>query len=145
MAESGYIIGIDDVNDIKEFFKSLLSFFAPIDVTLTTWGKLPQDVHRNLSVFKAHTSWMRRLFLNQIDWHLNKESVNPIIESLCIDSVLETFTWGIIKGNTPLGLCRTWDDMNINGSDLIEDATLFQWVEKLKSNGTIESYEKIID
>ena len=145
MTDSDYIIGIDDVNDIKGFFESLLFFYAPLDLILTTWGKLPQEVHSSLSAFKAHTSWMRRLFFKQIDWHLNKESVNSIIKSLCTDSVLEKFTWGIIKGDTPLGLSRTWDDMNVNGSDLIEDATLFQWVEELKSNGIIDSYNKIID
>jgi hypothetical protein len=145
MAESDYIIGIDGVRDVKGFFESLLSFYARLDVTLTTWGKLPQEVHRNLSVFKTHTSWIRRLAFKQIDWKLNKESVNSIMESLCTDSVLKNFTWGISKGNTPLGLCRSWKDMNINGSDLIEDMTLFKWAEELKSNGIIYSFEKIID
>ncbi len=145
MSESDYIIGIDEVNDIKVFFISLLSFYAPLNIILTIWGKLPQEVHRSLSDFKARTSLIRRLFFNQIDLYLNTDSKNSIIESLCADSVLEKFTWGIIKGDTPLGHSHAWDDMLVIGSDLMEDAALFQWVEELKSNGIIDSYERIID
>lgn len=145
MTDSDYIIGIDEVNDVKAFFKSLLFFYASLDVILTTYGKFPHEVHTSLSDFKAHTSWVRRLFFNQVDWHLNSDSVNSITESLCADSVIEKFTWGITKNGTPLGLCRAWDDMNVYGSGLIEDTALFLWFEGLKSNEILDSYEKIID
>jgi hypothetical protein len=145
MADSDYIIGIEEVNDIKAFFKSLLSFYAPLDVNLTIWGKLPKEVHRSLSAFKARTSLIRRLFFNQTDLYLNTESEKSINGSLNTDSVLEKFTWGIIKGDTPLGHSHAWNDMLVSGSDFIEEAALFQWLEELKSNGIIDSYEKIID
>ena len=143
--DSDYIIGIDEVYDIKAFFKSLLSFYARLDVILTIWGKLPQEVRRSLDAFKADTSWIKRLFFNQIDLCLNTKSANLIIESLCDDSVIEKLTWGITCGNIPLGASRAWDDMNVNSSRLIDNTTLFQWLERLKSNGIIESYEKIVD
>ena len=78
MSDAHYIIGINEVKDIKLFLESLLCFYAPLDVIFTTWGKLPPEVHSNLSAYKAHTSWLRRLFFHQADWHLNKESVNSI-------------------------------------------------------------------
>ncbi len=145
MADSDYIIGIDEINDIMAFFKSLLTFYAPIDVILTTWGKFPSEVLNRLSPYKARSSWLRRIIFNENDWHLNDDTLNSLIGVLCQDDVINKFTWGIIKGKTSLGFCRTWEDMNVHGSYLIEDATLFQWVEELKSNGIIASYEKIID
>ena len=35
MSDKDYIIGIVEVNDTKLFFKSLLAFYAPIDVILS--------------------------------------------------------------------------------------------------------------
>ena len=143
MTSSDYIVRIDEVNDNKAFFESLLSFFAPIDVILTTWGKLPPEVLNCLSSFKARTSLLRRYFFYEINWHLNNQTVNSFIESLCTDLVLDKFTWGLRKGHIPLGLCRAWDDMDLNSSDFVEEAALFKWVEELKSKGIIISYEKI--
>lgn len=142
---SDYIIGIDEVNDIKTFFELLLTFYAPIEVILTTWGKLPSEVLNRLSPFKARSSWLRRYFSHENHWHLNVETVNSLIGIFCQDDVINKFTWGLIKGKTPLGLCRAWDDLNVNGSELIEKAVLFKWVEGLKSKKIIESCEIITE
>ena len=145
MDDSDYIIGIDEVNDTKAFFKSLLTFYAPIDVILTTWGKLPSEVLNRLYPYRARSPWLRRIIFHENDWHLNADTLNSLIGVFCQDDVINKFTWGLLKGKSPLGLSRAWDDMNVNGSDLIEDAALLQWVEELKTNGIIDSYEKIID
>ena len=71
MTNTDYIVGIDEVNDIKAFFESLLSFYAPMDVILTTWGKLPPEVLNCLSSFKTRTSLLRRYFFHEVNWHLN--------------------------------------------------------------------------
>jgi hypothetical protein len=35
--------------------------------------------------------------------------------------------------------------MNIDGSGLIQDEVLLSWINKLKANGIIESFERIDD
>ena len=67
------------------------------------------------------------------------------IGAFCDHHVIDKFTWGLRKGNIPLGLCRAWDEMNVNGSYLIEESVLLGWVEELKSKEIIESFEIISD
>ena len=145
MSFSDYIIGIDKVNDAKSFLKALLIFYARFDVIFTTWGNLPSKVLNHLSVFKAQTSLIRRIFFREVNWYLNNETVGSFIGALCDDHVINKFTWGLRKGNTPLGLCRAWDDMDVNGSDFIKKGVLYKWLEELKSKEIIESYEIITD
>lgn len=144
MANIDYIVSIDGINDRISFFDSLLSFYAPLDVILTTWGKLPAEAKVCLSSFELPCSWLRRLVARETSWHLNKQSKGLIAECFCKDHILEAVTWGIRKGDTPLWLCRNWNDMNADGSNLIDDDTLFGWLENLKVKGIIDSYEKII-
>lgn len=145
MSLSEYIIGINEVNDTSSFLESLLLFYARFDVIFTTWGKLPDNVLNHLSFSRTRISLIGRIFFHEINWHLNDETVNSLIGAFCDHHVIDKFTWGLRKGNIPLGLCRAWDDMNVNGSDLIEEFVLLGWVEELKSKEIIESYEIISD
>lgn len=52
---------------------------------------------------------------------------------------------GLVKSNILLGLCQSWDDINIDGSDLINEEELFMWLEHLKDVRLIRSYEIITD
>lgn len=145
MAKSDYFIVINEVHDRKAFLAELLSFYASLDATFTIWGKLPFEVTDSLSSMQARTPWFRRVFFHELNWRLNNETVNALIDSLCADHLIDNLTWGASKGNTSLGLCRAWDDVVVDGSDLIEDATLLKWVEDLKSKEIIQSYEKTTD
>ena len=73
------------------------------------------------------------------------EAVPVISDCLCDYEILHKITWGIRKGNTPLALARDWGDMNIDGSELIQDEVLFSWINELKAKGIIESFERIDD
>ena len=145
MSNSEYIISLDGLKNRKKFFSSLLVFFAPFDVVLCTWGKLPKAVYDQINSFRVPCSWIRRLFFQQAEWYLTPESVDTMVEILCDDHVLGMFTWGLYKGDSSLGLCKDWDDMNVNGSDIINDTDLFKWIENLKEKRIIESCEIIYD
>lgn len=146
MGKLDFIVEIDGVHDRKAFFGSVLSFFSQVDVILTTWGKLPTEVHERLSPFRAPCSWVRRLFFHESNWQLNRGSLPVLLESLCVEERLTRLTWGIHKGNTPLALCGHWENqITINESELVEDAILFDWLGDLKAKGIIESHEKITD
>ena len=73
------------------------------------------------------------------------EAVPVISDFLCDDEILDKITWGIRKGNIPLALARDWGDMNIDGSELIQDEVLLSWINKLKAKGIIGSFERIDD
>lgn len=144
MGKPDYIVEINGIHDRRAFFSSVLSFFAPVDVILTTWGKLPSTVDERLSPFRTPCLWLRRLFFHEANWQLNQSSLQVLLESLCVDELLNQFTWGIHKGNTPLVLCGHWEKhVIIEGSDLVDEKTLLCWVKDLKVNKIIESYEKI--
>jgi len=76
---------------------------------------------------------------------LSSQSVAALTASLCDESILSGLTWGLVKGETPFGLCRSWDDMNLDGSDLIDEEVLFQWLDGLRTKGLLQSYEKVTD
>jgi len=145
MTETDYTISLAGVTDRKAFFAELLEFYSPHEVVLTTWGKLPPEVTERLAAFRAHTSWVRRRAFRQSDWILSPQSLLDLTASLCDDDVLVSITWGLIKGETPLGLCRSWDDMNLDQSEWIDEETLCRWLDELKSRGLLQSYEKIKD
>lgn len=145
MTESKYILGLDGVAEHKIFFSEVLAFFAPYDVVLTIWGKLPSEVQKDLAAFCAPCTWIRRHIFHQSDWHLTLQSLHALTQNLCNDDFLGNLTWGLIKSDIPLGLCRSWDDITFDGSELIEEATLFAWLDHLKSKGLLRSYEKITD
>jgi len=145
MTETDYFVSLDGVTDRKAFLAEFLAFFAPHEVTLTTWGDIPSEVAERLAAFRTHTSWVRRHAFHQSDWMLSSQSVAALTASLCDESILSGLTWGLVKGETPLGLCRSWDDMNLDGSDLIDEEVLFQWLDGLRTKGLLQSYEKIED
>ena len=82
MANIDYIVSIDGISDRISFFDSLLSFYASLDVILTTWGKLPAEAKVRLSSFELPCSWLRCLFARETSWHLNKQSKGLIAELL---------------------------------------------------------------
>jgi hypothetical protein len=145
MNHSDYIVSIDGVLDKKVFFSSLLNFFAPFDVILTIWGKVSKPVLKILSNHNVAGFGLRRLLFHELNLKLNNQSLPVISDSLCDDKVLDKITWGIRKGSIPLAHALDWDDMNINGSELIQDEALFSWINELKAKGIIESFEKIDD
>lgn len=136
-----HIIDISGVRNRAKFFAALLMYYAPIEVILTTWGKIPKDIHKNLKLFKAPSSLFRRHIFRESSWHLNNNSLSLIIENLCIDNILESFTWGILKNSEPLVLARSWIDINLNSSSFISDADIIKWLDNLVSNQIIENYE----
>ena len=111
------------VNDKKEFFAELLVFFAPYNVILSVWGKLTPKVLKQLALFKAPCSWIRRLFFSETEWNLTPQSLSVLKQCLCNDEFLGNLTGGIRKDGTPLGLCRSWDDMDLNGSELMASSS----------------------
>jgi hypothetical protein len=141
MKNNEYIMSIEGVTDRKKFFAELLAFYAPQDGVLTIWGKLPKYIQERLAQIKAPCSWIRCWLFQQSEWHLNSHSLNLLSQELCDDELLENLTWGLIKSDIPLGLCRNWDDMNLDGSKLIEEAELCTWLDQLKSKGLLQSYE----
>ncbi len=143
MNNSDYIISIDGICDKEMFFLSLLNFFAPFDVILTTWGKLPKTTLQQLSKHRVDRFGLRRFLFREFNLKLNNKSLNSISECLCDDDILNQIKWGIRKGGIPLALFRDWDDMYIDGSELIQDEILFSWMDDLKAKGIIESFEKI--
>ena len=145
MTQNDFIVSIEGVINRKGFFAELLSFYAKQDVTLTIWGKLPNSICENLDLFKAPCSCIRCWLFKQSDYHLNVESLGSLAHQLCNDDLLENLTWGLVKANIPLGLCRSWDDMNLDSSELIKEERLFSWLDHLKDEGLIQSYEKITD
>ena len=145
MTQNDFIVSIKGVINRKGFFAELLSFYAEQDVTLTIWGKLPNSICENLDLFKAPCCCIRRWLFKQSDYHLNVESLGSLAHQLCNDDLLENLTWGLVKANIPLGLCRSWDDMNLDSSELIKEERLFSWLDHLKDEGLIQSYEKIAD
>lgn len=145
MGKKGYFVEIVGVHERKAFFRSVLSFFAPVDATLTTWGKLPSNIYERISPFRAPCLWLRRLFFHEANWQLNPSSLQVLLESLCVDELLNHFTWGIRKGNTPLALCRHWkNDITIDQAEFIEDLPLLNWLEDMKEKEIIGSYEKSV-
>ena len=126
MLTSASISGIDGVSDPKAFIASLLSLYAPVDATLTTWDKLPSGVQEILLAFRDPSSWLGLLFFHEGNWYRSNDRVGSLIDSLCANHMIDTFRWVLRKGNPSLGLCRRWDDMNVDGSDLIDDAALFK-------------------
>lgn len=145
MKNNDYIVGIKGVTSYKEFFSEFLEFYAPLEAVLMLWGKLPKDIQTSLFQFKASCSWMRRQFFHQSEWHLTNKSLPILKDNLCDENLLQNVSWGLIKSDIPLGLCRSWDDMNLDGSELIEETKLFKWLDQLKSKGLVQSYEKIMD
>ena len=145
MNHSDYIISIDGVRDKKMFFLSLVNFFGPFDVILAIWGKVPKTVLKRLSTHKVTDFGLRRLLFHELNLKLNDESVPAISDCLCDYEILDTITWGIRKGNMPLAHAWDWDDMNIDGSELIQDEVLLSWINELKAKGIIESFERIDD
>jgi hypothetical protein len=145
MEQNDYIVSIEGVINRKAFFAELLSFYAKQDVILTIWGKLPSHILKSLDQFKSPSSRIRGLFFKESNWFLNSHSLNNLTQHLCEDSLLENLTWGLIKADIPLGLCRSWDDMNLDGSDLIDETKLFLWLDHLRVKELIQSYEKIRD
>ena len=139
-----YIVSLEGVSDYKAFFAELLDFYAPLEAVLIIWGKLPKEIQNRLFPFKAQCPWIRRWFFHQSEWHLTSQSLKMLKEHLCNDDLLETITWGLTKSDIPLGLCRSWDDMNLDGSALVEETKLFKWLDHLKSMGLVQSYEKIM-
>jgi hypothetical protein len=143
MKDNDYIVSLEGVTDREEFFSELLTFYAPIEGVLTIWGRLPKDIQNCLDLFKAPCFWMRRVFFNQSEWHLTTQTLNVLEENFCDENLLRNLNWGLVKSEIPLGLCRNWDDINLYGSDLIEETKLFTWLDQLKSKGLVQSYEKI--
>jgi hypothetical protein len=145
MNRSDCIISINGIHDKKMFFSSLLNFFAPLDVILSLWGKVPKTVLKRLSIHKVTDFGLRRFLFHELNLKLNNQSLSVISDCLCDDEILDTITWGIHTGNIPLAHAWDWDDMNIDGSGLIQDEVLLSWINKLKANGIIESFERIDD
>ena len=145
MTGSDRIVGIDGVPDPKAFFTSLLHFYAPVDVILTTWGRLPPWVQERLSSFRISSFFLRRICFHETDWQLNGDSIASLVNCLCDPHFIETFTWGLRKGNTSLGLCHSWDDIYLYSSEFVDDIALVNWIDDLKSKEIVKSYEKIID
>ncbi len=145
MKKNDYIISIDGVTDRRFFITSLFSFYSAFDVELTIWGKLPHSIHELISPFRLSTSVVQLLFRSGSRWRLNHTSVDALTTALCNNDILKNITWGLIKDNIPLGLCREWDDMNVVGSSYIQEETLIGWLNQLKEKGIIESYEKITE
>jgi len=143
MNNSYYIVSINGVRDKKVFLSSLLKFFAPFDVILTIWGKVPKTVLKRLSNQKITGFGLRRLLFHELNLKLNDQSLPVISDSLYDDEILDKITWGIRKGSIPLAHAWDWDDMNIDGSELIQDKVLFSWINELKAKGIIESFERI--
>ena len=145
MTVTDYIISISGIENRGSFFASLLAFYAPVNVVLMTWGKLPDDVKKELMPFRAPCSWFRRRFFREYSWYLNQNSIRVLTDNLCKDEVLEGLTWGLLKEGTSLGLSRGWDDMNLDSSGYVSDTKLLDWIESLSREKIIESYEKIMD
>ena len=145
MTETDYIISLTGVAARKPFLAELLAFYSPHEVVLTTWGKIPSEVEERLVSFRAPCSWGRRHTFHQSEWHLNPQSLPVLTQELCSASLLADLTWGLIKNHTPLGLCRSWGDMNLDGSDIVEEEALFKSLDDLKSKGLLQSYEKVTD
>jgi len=145
MDNSDYIVSINGIRDKKMFFSSLLNFFAPFDVILTIWGNIPKTVLKRLSIHKVTDFWLWRFLFHELNLKLNNQSLSVISDCLCDDKIIEIITWGIRTRNIPLAHAWDWEDINIDGSELIQDEALFSWINKLKANGIIESFERIDD
>jgi len=87
---------------------------------------LCSGVQEPLVRFRDPSSWLGLLFFHEGNWYLSNDRVGSLIDSLCANHMIDKFRWVLRKGNTSLGLCRSWDGMNVNGSDLIDDAALFK-------------------
>lgn len=145
MIGKDYIVSIGEIRDLEEFFKSLLSFYASQNVILTTWGKIPATIKDQLAPLKAPQARSRRLLFRENSFFLNEQSKETLIENLGQEQLLKTLSWGVLKKETPLCLCRAWDDINLDSSDVIDETILFEWLEDQRSSGVIASYEKITD
>jgi hypothetical protein len=144
MTVTDHIVSISGVEDRGSFFEALLAFYAPVNVVLTTWGKLPDDAIKALLPFRAPCPWFRRRFFREYSWYLNQNSIQVLTDNLCKDEVLESLTWGLLKEGTSLGLARGWDDMNLDSSEYVSDTELLDWIESLSREKVIESYETIM-
>jgi hypothetical protein len=139
-----YIVAICGVDRRADFFKEVLAFYAPCDVTLSVWAHLPSETTQEIASFRIPCPWWRRWFLGQSDWSLQRDSLPALSTHLCDARAISTIrSWGIRRGGTPLALCRTWDDLNVDGSTVISDGALFEWIEQLKASEIIRNYEKI--
>ncbi len=143
MNNSAYIVSIEGVRDKKLFFSSLVNFYAPFDVILTIWGKIPKSILHRLSNHKVTGFGLRRLLFRESSFNLNDQSLSDISDCLCGDELPFEISWGIRKGNTSLAHAWDWDDISIDGSELIQDEILFGWIKALKTKGIIESFKKI--
>ena len=122
-----------------------MKFYAPFDVVLSVWGKLPKPIFQNLVDFKITGSKFRKYLFGEINIKLNHLGVDTVLDNLCRKKILCQITWGLIKDDIPLALMRAWDDLYLDSSSLIDDNLLISFTEGLKSNKIIESYEIIKD
>ncbi len=131
------------MNERKGFFNALLEFFTPFEVLLTTGDKLPVALEERLAQFRAPCPWLRHLIFHQTEWHLTLGSLSAFTHSLCGRHLLPSLTWSVRKGDTSLGLCASgsWDNILVNGSKLTDDERLFDWINQLKEQEIVESFE----
>ena len=127
------------------FFTSLMKFYAPYEVILTVWGKIPKANLKKLSKFKTSGSKIRRILFGELNLKLDKQSLSVISENLCRDSILSQITWGLHKDDMPLALLKDWADLSVDSSKLIKDDKLMSYINGLKSEGIIGFYEIIKD
>ena len=145
MNNSNYIISIDEVKDKKMLFSYLMKFYAPFEVILSVWGKVPKANLRKLSKFKISGSKIRHIVFGEFNLKLDKQSLSVISENLCCDSILSQITWGLHKDDMPLALLKDWADLSVDSSKLIKDDKLMSYINGLKSEGIIGFYEIIKD
>lgn len=144
MKKDNPIIDVSGVNNRTKFITSLLSYYASIEVIFTIWGKIPKEIYNKIKIYKA-PSTLRQYIFRESNWHLNNNSLSHIIENLCIDDILESLSWGILKDSTSLAFARNWDDINLHSSSFISDSDLINLLNDLKANQIIERYEIITD
>lgn len=122
-----------------------MKFYAPYEVILTVWGKIPKTNLKKLSKFKIFGSKIRNIVFGELNLKLDKQSLSVISENLCCDSILSQITWGLYKDDMPLALLKGWDDLCVDSSKLINDDKLMSFINGLKSKGFIGFYEIIKD
>ncbi len=122
-----------------------MKFYAPFEVILSVWGKVPKANLRKLSKFKISGSKIRHIVFGEFNLKLDKQSLSVISENLCCDSILSQITWGLYKDDMSLALLKDWDDLRVDSSKLINDDKLMSFINGLKSKEFIGFYEIIKD
>lgn len=138
------MIQITEVRDLEVFFSALLSLFASQRVILTVWGTIPIQTKNLLVPYSVPQGRIRKQLFRESNLYLSKESKESLIQHLGKKELLKTLSFGIRKGTTPLCLCRDWNDITLDRSDIISDSALMEWLDDQKNRGVI-NFQKISD